>query len=107
VAAVVVHALAPVQLRLRQLVRCTPGVPSNQTRIRLFLPVVVLRAPLQAVAPAAANVEAADVQDLPGDERDVQSMRLSMEVRLVVLAQQMEAGKRRSRSAAASGAAGV
>ena len=66
-----------------------------------------MASPQLTVAPAAAKVEAADERDLPGDVQGVQSMRLNVEVRMVVLAQRMETRKGRTQSAAASGAAGV
>ena len=57
--------------------------------------VAVLRAQLQAVAPAAAKVEADDQRDLPGDAAELGKTRADVGFRMVVLAQRMEARRRR------------
>ena len=67
----------------------------------------VLQVLLQAVAPAAAKVEAVDERDLPGDVQVVLSTRLITGFRTVVSAQSLEARRGRTSGAAAAPVAGV
>jgi hypothetical protein len=96
-----------VHLRPHQCVRSAPGAPSIPTHPRLLRFVAVLRAQLQAMAPAAAKVEAIDERDLPGGEHVVLSTRLIAGFQTVALARRMVDRRGRTRSAAASGVAGV